>query len=161
MHLFLIYIFNFFVYPNFLYINVTKKKNTKTNTITPAGANLNTAEKIVPSKVLNTLKPIAVIIVLLKDKFSFNAQSPGNTNSATTRIVPMTLMDNTIVMATSKSKIIDKRLVGTPIIRESSSSKTIDNNSRLKIPTNNNTAEPNIEINAKSIESIVNMEPKR
>ena len=68
----------------------------------------------------------------MNEKFNFRAQSPGMTRSATTRMVPITFMDKTIVMAISRSKITFSCLVGMPSIRESSSSKTIDKSSLRK-----------------------------
>ena len=130
---------------------VNKKNNTKTNTKTPAVAILNTAEKKMPTVVLTILKATPLIRVFLKDRFNFKAQSPGITISATTRIVPITFMDNTIVMATSRSNTIDNFYIGIPIILESSSSKTIDSNSLLKSPMNPTTVMPKTETSIKSM----------
>lgn len=102
----------------------------------PLVAKSNVAENKIPITVLVMPKPIAARIVLLNERLSCNADSPGRTRRATTRIVPTTFMESTIVVATSKSKAIDKLLVGMPITRESSSSKTKDKSSLRRKPRN-------------------------
>jgi len=67
---------------------------------------LNMAEMIIPVVVLIVLKSVVVSRVFLKERFSFKAHSPGITKMAITSMVPIILMDNTIVMAVSISKII-------------------------------------------------------
>jgi len=91
---------------SFLYIRVSRKKVTSTNTMMPAVTTLNIAEMIMPVVVLRVLKRAVDRRVFLKERFSFRAHMPGITSRATTRIVPITLIDNTIVMAVSRSKIM-------------------------------------------------------
>ncbi len=131
------------------------------NTISPPVAMGIIAEIIMPSTVLVMLKPMAASIVFLNDRLSFNAESPGMTRSATTRIVPITFIESTMVIATNMSKAIESVLVGIPITRDSSSSKTIANISLRKMPTNSKVAQPNKPTNNKSIMLIDNIEPNR
>jgi len=137
------------------------KKATSTSTMMPAVTMLNIAEIMMPVVVLMMLKSAVISRVFLNERFSFKAHNPGITKSATTSIVPITLMDNTMVMAVSMSKISVKRLVGMPIICESSSSKIIESSSRRKKPRNSKTPELKIETSSRSEKVIVKIDPKR
>ena len=106
------------------------KKAVSTSTMMPAVTMLNIAETMMPVVVLMMLNSAVVSRVFLNERFSFRAHNPGITSRATTSIVPITLMDSTMVMAVSMSKIIVRRFVGMPIICESSSSKIIESSSR-------------------------------
>ncbi len=134
---------------------------TEVKTIMPLVAISNVAENRMPSTVLIMLKPTAARIVFLNERLSCSADSPGRTRSATTKTVPITFIESTIVVATSKSKASDSVLVGMPITRESSSSKTRDRSSLRKNPKNDRTQKPSMETTSKSNSSIVSIDPKR
>ena len=148
-------------YSSFLYIRVIMKKVTSTSTMMPAVIMLDIAETIMPVVVLMVLKSAVVSRVFLKERFSFRAHKPGITRSATTRIVPITFMDSTMVMAVSRSKSIVSLFVGMPLIFESSSSKIMERSSRRKKPMNSSTIVPKVDTRSKSESVIVNMDPKR
>ena len=148
-------------YSSFLYINVSKKAVTSMNTINPAVTMLNIADRIMPVVVLKVLNSTVVSNVFLNDKLSFKAHSPGSTKSATTSIVPITLIDNTIVTAISKSNSIVKRFVGIPVIRAFSSSKIIESSSLWKKPMNDKTKTLRTVTSNKSEWLMVKMDPKR
>ncbi len=118
-------------------------------------------ENRMPNMVLVMLRLTAARIVFLNDRLSCSAESPGRTRSATTRIVPMTFMESTIVVATSRSKVSDRVFVGIPMTRESSSSKTKDRSSLRKNPMNSRTIRPSRDTNSRSTWSMASMEPNR
>lgn len=122
---------------------------------------LNIADRIMPVVVHSVLKSVVVSNVFLKERLSFKAHKPGITKSATTSIVPITLMDNIMVIAMSKSKSAVKRFVGMPIIFAFSSSKIIESSSLWKNPMNNNTTALKIVTSIRSLKLMVKMDPKR
>jgi len=140
---------------------VSRKAVTRINTMNPAVTMLNIADSIMPVVVHSVLNSVVASRVFLNDMFSFKVHSPGITKSATTSIVPITLMDNTMVIAISKSKSIVKRFVGIPIIRAFSSSKTIESSSLWKKPMNNKTNALRKATSIKSLKVMVKMDPKR
>jgi len=150
-----------FSHCSFLYNKANTKNIAETKTIKPPVATSTNEDSRIPSTVLTTLKPTDAINVLLKDILSCKAESPGSTKRATTRIIPITLIEMTIVAAANKSKMKDNLVVGTPITRESSSSKTIDKSSLLKSNKKAKMKKPIEDTLNKSVWSIVKIEPKR